>query len=416
MQTPVPASTPPANVWWFIARRISQGKNAGFSSLITNIAIGSVAVGLAAGLLSFLIFKGFRQAIQDKIFSLSGHLAVQRITTDNSIEGQPLRTRTRLAAQYQRLPEVAHLQMVSKKAALLKTETEVMGAILKGVGPDFDTLRFARNLVSGRFLHFTDSAPANELIVSQKIARKLKLKLGDDLIVYFIQEPPRARRLTVRGIYQTGLEDFDDAVVLGDNRLIQRLNNWGDSLTGGYELFVHDFEQLPQASDRVADLMDFSMGLTTVRDQYLHFFDWFTMLSNNVVIFLTIILFVAGFNTLSILLILIMERTSLIGTLKALGASNRQIQQVFLYRGLRILLAGLAWGNLLGLGLAALQWRYGLVPLDPETYYMASVPIQWDWPNIIMLNLLMFSLVALIMVLPTLVITRISPIKAIRFA
>jgi lipoprotein-releasing system permease protein len=158
------------------------------------------------------------------------------------------------------------------------------------------------------------------------------------------------------------------------------------------------------------------MGLTTVRDQYLHFFDWFTMLSNNVVIFLTIILFVAGFNTLSILLILIMERTSLIGTLKALGASNRQIQRVFVYRGLRILLAGLAWGNLLGLGLAALQWRFGLVPLDPETYYMASVPIQWDWSNIILLNLLMFSLVALIMVVPTFIITRISPIKAIRFA
>ena len=403
------------NVLWFIAQRLSNSKGNRFSSLITQIAIGSVAIGLAAMMLSFMIFKGFRQEIQDKIFSFAAHLTVSKFDINNSVEGSPLHTKTKLALNPQRIPDIERLQLVSKKAALLKTEEEVMGVILKGVGPDFDSARFNRNLVAGHFLAFPDSTNSNDLVISQKIANKLKLKLNDGVIVYFIQDPPRARRLRVCGIYETGLEDFDNQVVMGDNRLIQRLNGWGDTLTGSYEIFVKHFDLLPISAEKVIEQFDYNMQLELVTDQYLHFFDWFVMLNRNVVIFLSIILFVACFNTISILLILIMERTNMIGTLKALGATNAQIRRVFVYRGIRILLLGMAWGNALALGIGAIQYYFRPIPLDAETYYMSAVPVAWEWPTLIGLNLLMFVLVALILLIPTVIISRISPIKAIRF-
>jgi lipoprotein-releasing system permease protein len=404
------------NILWFIAQRISDSKGSRFSSLITRIAIGSVAVGLAAMMLSFMIFRGFREEIQDKIFSFAAHFTVSKFNISNSVEGAPLPTQTKLAQQPGTVPNVARLQLVSKKAALLKTDEEVMGVVLKGVGPDYDSLRFGRNLVAGRFLAFPDTAVhSNDLVISQKIANKLKLKLNDDVIVYFIQDPPRARRLRVCGVYETGLEDFDNQVVIGDNRLVQRLNNWGDSLTGSYEILLQDFGQLPETADEIVEQMDYNMQLQAVTDQYVHFFDWFLMLNRNVVIFLSIILFVACFNTISILLILIMERTHMIGMLKALGATNAQVRQVFVFRGIRILLLGMAWGNGLALGFGLLQHHFRLIPLDAETYYMNAVPIAWDWPTLLGLNVLMFGLVSAILLLPTAIIARITPIKAIRF-
>lgn len=402
---------------WLIAARLQDNSRKGsFSALVARIAVASIGIGVTAMILSFMIFEGFKHEIQEKIFSLAGHIRLTKFDGNTSPEGSPLPLNTQFLRKAPQIKGLARVEFYSQKSALLKTDEEVMGVLIKGIDRSSDSSFFARNIVSGRFLHFPDTAAhSSDLIVSKRLADKLKLQTGDRLIAYFIQDPPRARRLTVCGIYQTGLEDFDELIVLADNRMIQQLNRWGDTLTGGYELYVRDFAKLKQVAEEVYDAMDYSMQMETVEGRYGHFFDWFIMLNRNVTVFLTIILSVAAFNTISILIILIMERTQMIGLLKAMGASNRQIRSIFFLKGLRILARGLLWGNLLALGLAALQYYFHIIPLDPENYYMETVPIRWEWEAFAVVNMLTVLVVGGTLLLPTALIARITPVKAIRF-
>jgi len=363
-----------------------------------------------------MIFKGFQTEISDKIFSFTAHIQLTKFDASQSYQSAPISTQRPLRNQLKALPEIAHIQAFSQKPALLKTDIEIMGALIKGIAKDFDTLRFQKNMVAGSSISFNDSTNSNDLIISKKFANKLKLKVGDTIVVYFFQEPPRFRKMNIKGIYETGLEDFDDKIVLADNKLIQRLNNWADTLTGGYEIFVKDFSTLDKGvTEKVLDLLDYDMAIDTVTSQYAHLFDWFEMLNRNVIIFLTIILVVASFNVVSVLLILIMERTNMIGSLKAFGATNQLIKRIFFYHGLQIVFKGIGLGNLLALGLGFIQYQFKLIPLDPENYYMNTVPIAWDWLNIIALNLLLVTIITLILWIPVSIISRITPIKAIRF-
>ncbi|MCS7017970.1 MAG: FtsX-like permease family protein [Cytophagales bacterium] len=401
---------------WLVATRLQDNKVGSFSALVARIAMASISIGVAAMLLSFMIFEGFKCEIQTKIFSLVGHIRLTKFDGNASPEGSPLPLQTSFLKKAPQIRGIERIEFYSQKSVLLKTDEEVMGALVKGIHPNADSSFFSKNLVSGRFLHFSDSADhSSDLIVSKKIADKLHLQVGDRLTAYFIQNPPRARRLNVCGIYQTGLEDFDERIILADNRMIQQLNRWGDSLTGGYEIYVRDFNRLNQVAEAVYEAMDYQMQMETVESRYAHFFDWFIMLNRNVTIFMTIILSVAAFNTISILIILMMERTQMIGLLKALGATNRQIRNIFFWKGMRILAKGLLGGNLLGLGLAALQYYFHLIPLNPENYYMQTVPIQWDGLAFITVNIATIAVVGVAMWLPTVLIARITPIAAIRF-
>jgi len=239
--------------------------------------------------------------------------------------------------------------------------------------------------------------------------------VGEALQAVFIQENIRRRKLEVVGIYDTGMEDFDEKIIIGDISLIQKLNGWDENMVGGFELFVDDFNNLDYYVDQVFEMVGYDYYLQSVKDRYLEIFDWLSLINQNVYIFLVIILFVASFNMISVLLILIMERTQMIGTLKALGATNRQIRNIFINNGLILVFKGLLWGNLIGIGLCALQFNLQLIPLDPENYYMNYVPIEWDWLTIFLLNLLTFTIVAVVLLLPALFISRISPVRSIRF-
>ncbi|MCS6967302.1 MAG: FtsX-like permease family protein [Cytophagales bacterium] len=403
---------------WLVALRLQEnGYRGSFSALVARIAIGSIGLGVAIMILSFLIFEGFKHTIENKIFSFAGHIRLTKFDGNNSPEGAPLPTNSFFLKNAQQIPGLERIEFYSQKSALLKTDQEVTGILIKGIDKSSDSSRFVRNLIAGRFLHFPDSVPhSSDLIISKRMAHKLKLEPGDLVTAYFIQNPPRARKLTICGIYQTGLEDFDELVALADNRMIQQLNRWGDSLTGGYEIYLRDFAQLPQIAEKVYNAMDYYMQMETVESRYAHFFDWFVMLSRNVQLVLTIILAVAAFNTISILVILMMERTQMIGLLKAMGATNGQIQQIFFLKGLRILSRGLLWGNLLAIVLAGLQYYFHLIPLNPENYYMNTVPIWWDWSAFVLVNLLTVVVVGAALLMPTLLITRVTPIKAIRFS
>lgn len=403
------------NLPYFISKRIHQTSSNSFSSAIYSIAVASIAIGIAIMLVSYLILGGFQDTIKEKIFSFGSHLNVTKFTFGNSFQEDPITKNTAIYLNQDSIDFIEHVQEFSHKGGLLKTDTEVQGVIFKGVGPSFDTSRFNQNIVKGGFVNFSDSGYSNDVIISRKIAEKLFLDVGGEVIMYFIQSPPRFRKLSIVGLYDTGLEDFDDRVILGDIGLVQRLNDWPDSLVGGFEVFVKNPNRIDEAEEKLEEIASYDLFVEKVSDKYLQIFDWLSLLNRNVVIFLSLILFVASFNMISILLILIMERTHMIGVLKAIGASDTQIRNIFIYNGMMMIVKGLAIGNLIGLGFGFLQSTFKIIPLDPANYYMSFVPISWDWPVIIILNVLTFVTVALVLLIPTIIIARINPIKAIQF-
>lgn len=367
-------------------------------------------------LISFLILRGFQENIRNRVASFGGHLQVTRYTVGNVYGENPLPASQDFAQHPEEYDFIEHVQAVAYKPGLLKTTDEVQGVILKGIGPDFALRYFEDNMISGHVPAYTDTGASTQVVISQRIADKLRLSLNDEVIIYFVQNPPRFRRLQVEGIYATGMEDFDDALILGDINLIRQLNNWPDTLVGGFEVFVEDFGELEEAQEALYDATNYNFYVEKVTDRNVQIFEWLGLLDRNVVIFLTIILFVAFFNIISILLILIMERTPMIGTLLALGSSPGQLRNIFLYNGMQMVLKGMLWGNIIGLGLGAIQYYFRLIPLDKQNYYMDYVPIQWNWPLIILLNIILFIIGLLVMLIPTVIISRIQPIKAIKFS
>ncbi len=394
-------------------------QHSAFSTLISRIAVGSIAMGISVALLSFMIFTGFRDTIQDKIFSFAAHLQLSKFTLNQSYEEAPISIDRKLFTNIKSIDKnIDRGQLFSKKPALMRAKDEVLGIVLKGISTDFDFTRFKPNLVSGKMLSFpaiADSTHSEEVVISRFIADKLELHINDKVILYFIQDPPKFRKLTVSGIYKTEIEDFDKRFVICDHRLIQGVNSWADSLAGGYEVFVNDFDELDNTADSVYESMDFDVQLAKVTDLYANTFDWFVILHRNVIIFLSVILFVACFNVMSILLILIMERINMIGLLKALGATQKQIQLIFIYNGWQILWKGLLIGNFLALTLAGLQDYFNIFTLDASTYYMENVPISWSWSLFLGLNTMIAILTILILWIPVRIIANISPVRAIRF-
>jgi len=407
------------NLPYYISKRLKSHGNS-FSSIVHNIATASICIGLAVMLVSVMILGGFTSTIENKIYSFSGHLQVVKFTLNNAIEESPFVPKSELLTAPHKFEEIRHIQEYGHKATLLKSEQEIQGVLLKGVGPSFDTASFQQNIVEGRFLIFPDSGYSREILISKKVGRVMRVRVGDQVLLNFMDfttKPPslRTRQLTVTGLYETGLEDFDDHVIIGDIALIRRLNNWNDSLVGGYEIFVKDVDQIAKVERLLYDKLEYDLYPQKVSDKYIQFFDWMKLISKNEVIFLVIITFVACFNMASVLLIMIMERTQMIGLLKAMGASNKLVRKIFVYRGMLLMGKGMLLGNLLGIGLAFLQDKLKIVPLDPQNYYMEYVPIQWDWTMVIILNLLTFLIISLVLFFPTRIITSISPIQSIRF-
>lgn len=404
------------NLSYFISKRISKQTGEGFSSTIHKIAVASIGIGLGAAIISFLIMRGFQDTVKNKIYSFSGHMLVTKFTMNNSMEETPMDINIDLFKNYSVYPGVRHAQEFAHKAGLIKTDDEVLGVVLKGVGKSYDSTVFQDNMVAGRFLHLPDSGYANEVMLSSVIARKIKAEVGDQVIVHFFQNPPRFRRLNVVGIYETNLSEyFDGKIIIGDIRLIARLNEWADSVAGGIELFVNDVNRIEDIALSIGETIDFDQNVQPVSDKYIQVFEWLHLLSRQVNILLGVILTVVCVNMISVILILVMERTQMIGILKALGATNRVIRNVFVYNGVNLVVKGLLLGNLIGLGFCFLQDRFKWIKLNPQDYYMSFVPISWHWEMVFVLNLLTFMIVTIVLLLPTAIIANINPIKAIRF-
>jgi lipoprotein-releasing system permease protein len=404
------------NLSYFIAKRISFKKTGGFTGTIHRIAVASIALGLTIMIISFLILEGFQTVISNKVFSFTGHYQVNRFVMSQSLEDSPTSTESDFYTHYREKDYLRHVQVFANKPGLIKGDDEVEGIMMKGVGRDFDSLAFKPSMVKGRFIRFDENGrSSNEIVVSTKIARKMLLDVGSKVTMYFVQDPPRFRRLEVVGLYETFLEDFDDKFVLGDIRLIQVLNDWEESQVGGFEVFLKNPEKIDVFEDALYEGIDYDLRLTKVTDRFIQIFDWLELLNNNVYVFLALILFVASFNMVSILFILIMERTSMIGLLKAMGSTNQQIRNIFIWNGIRIIGRGMLLGNLFGLGFGWLQQTTQLIKLNAENYYMSYVPIVWDWPVILGLNVLILGITTAVLFIPAVIISNVNPIKSIKF-
>jgi len=385
-----------------------------FTHSVTRIATVSIALGIAVMIVSFSILHGFREQIQNKIFSFGAHLQLSRYDTNNSLEVAPI-SEPELRRQLARYPQVASVQPFARKTAIIKTTDEVLGVVLKGVSEKHGPSAMRQNMVAGKFLQFADSAASQDIVISQKIADKLRLKVGSPALFYFIQQPPRVRKFRVSGIYQTGLDEFDEVYVLGDLRQIQELNAWPDSLVGGLEVRLRDFSRLDATFDQFYEQLPYEVRIEKITDQYAQLFDWLQLLNRNVIIFLILIIFVATFNMVATIFIMILERTKMIGILKAVGATDNQIREMFFFRGLSITLKGLVIGNVIALGFCALQYYFRIIPLDPDNYYMDRVPVAWSPLVMVLLNAATLAASILSVLIPTYMIARIKPMVAIRF-
>lgn len=403
------------NLPYFIAKRISFKRTGGFTGTIHRIAVASIAIGLAIMIISFMILGGFQQVISEKVFSFTGHYQIHRFSLSNDFEESPISIQSDFYKDYSALGFIRHVQSYANKPGLLKGEDEVQGVIMKGVGPDFDSLAFQNAMVRGRFIQFSEEGASNEIVLSNKIANTLMLDVGDKVVMYFVQDPPRFRNFDIVGIYETFLEDFDDKIILGDIQTIRNLNGWERDQVGGFEVFIQDPNKIDTYEDEIYQIVDYDLKMDKVTDRFIQIFDWLYLLNNNVYVFLGLILFVAMFNMVSILFILIMERTQMIGILKALGSKNSQIRRIFVWNGVRIIGRGLLVGNLVGLGFGFIQHHTQLIKLNAENYYMSYVPIHWDWGIILAMNLLILLATTAILFVPAMVISNIKPIKAIRF-
>jgi len=376
----------------------------------------TITIGLSAALLAFMIMYGFRNKIEDRIYNFSGHLIINKITSGQSLEELPFDLNLSLYQHPDSFPGVRHVQEFSHKAGLIRTDSEILGIMLKAVGKSFDTLQFRENMVEGRFIHFQDSGYSNEMVISRNIADRLNVKTGDELVVHFFQNPPRARKLRISGIYETNLSDyFDEKTVLCDLSLVRRLNGWDDHQAGGLEIFLND----PKKADRIyamlQDKLPYELYAEKTSDRYIQVFEWLKLIARQVNILLVIILAVVGVNMISVILILVMERTQMIGLLKAMGARDHLIRKIFFEQGSILIFRGLLAGNILGLGLGWIQDKFRVIRLDPRNYYMEYVPVAWDPETIIMLNAITFLMVFMVTILPVTVISRVKPVEAIRF-
>lgn len=404
------------NIATFIAGRISFRSKRTFSKMIVRIAITGIMLGLGVMILSLAIVKGFKQEIREKVRGFSGDIQIVKYDLNVSYENSPFAANPALIRQIEASKSFSHIEPFATKPAIIKANDAIEGVVLKGVDKTYNLSFFKKNMASGHVINFKDSAAAQkQIMISQFTADRLKLKVGDDFLMYFVQQPLRKRKFKIVGIFNIGVEEVDKTYVLGSLSLIRRLNNWKADEVGGYEVQIPDFTHLAESEAALNNILPIEYKSFTVQEFYPTIFEWLTLLDVNTQVILILMLIVAVINMISALLIMILERTSMIGMLKALGASNWSIQQMFLLNALYLIAAGLLLGNVFGVGISYFQNYTHFFKLDQASYYMNFVPIQLNWSDVLLLNIGTLIVCVLVLLVPSMLVSSISPVKAIRF-
>lgn len=408
----------------FIAKRLispTEGKGS-LSRPFLKIATAAVALSLAVMIIAVAVVTGFKNEIAEKTIGFGSHIQIVNYDRNISFETTPINSNQEFLPDIEKVRGVKHIQKYAVKPGIIKTNTDIQGIVLKGVGLDFNWSFFQNKLDEGSILSLNDSTISNGAIISKTTASLLQLEVGDIFDMFFVQEPPRIRRFTVEGIFDSQMAEFDKLFVLCDIKHIQRLNGWESNQVTGLEILIDDFRRIEDVTLDIDDIVAFNflsdgsrLRVQSIIELYPQIFDWLELQDLNVIILLILMLAVAGINMISGLLIIILERTNMIGTLKALGAENRLVQKIFLIQSGHIVIRGLFWGNLIGLAIAFIQLRYNIITLDEANYYLSSVPINLDITHIILLNIGTFLTTLIMLIIPSMVVSRISPDKTIKF-
>lgn len=408
------------NLELFIAKRIIGNKayKSSVSAPIIKIGIAAIAIGIIVMLIAIATGLGLQQKIRDKVVAFNGHIEITNYDTNASDESQvPISRDQDFYPKFNAVEEVTHIQGVATKFAVIRTETDFEGVVIKGVGADYKWDYFQEFLVEGRLPDFSGKRN-EEILISSYLANRLGFKVGDKFQALFgenLNKMPRIINYEIVGVYNSGFQELDEKFCIADLRHIQRLNKWEANEIGSFEVFIDDFSNIEETYSDVFKEIPSLLNATPVNKKYYTVFEWIKIFDSNINVIIVIMIIVAGINMITTLLVLILERTNMIGILKALGSSNWSVRKVFLYNASYLIGLGLLWGNLVGLGLLFAQKYFKLFPLNPDTYYVSEAPVYLHWDYIFILNIGTFVACLLMLLIPSVIISRISPVKAIRF-
>ncbi|MEI6880774.1 MAG: FtsX-like permease family protein [Bacteroidota bacterium] len=403
------------NLAYFISQRLSKKSDTGFSKLIVKIATLAVALSILVMIVAISISRGYQKEIQNKVIGFHGHIQITPLDLNNSIEGLPIRRDSifeRIARGYN---GVEHFEPYATKTGIIKTKSDFKGVILKGIDQNYNWTFIRNNLKEGSVFSLSQSKVSNDVVISKTTADRLNLHLNDAMYVYFIQDPPRVRKFNIVGVFDSGLSELDEIYAFVDMRQCQRLNAWGDSLISGYQINTTSFTNIDSELDKLSNITPYTMGLQSVSSTYPSLFSWLSLLDTNVLIIIILMIVVACINMITALLILIIERSHMIGILKAMGAKRRLISRIFLLMASRIILLGLLIGNVTGIGLCLLQQKFGFIKLNQKDYFISQVPIDLSFDVIAMINISSFIISVMVLLLPSSYVAKIKPAKVIKW-
>jgi lipoprotein-releasing system permease protein len=406
------------NFEYYIAKKIAPGRTETYSKPVVRIAILSIALGLALILASIAIVIGFKHSISQKMLGFAAPLQVVPFDKNESLEESPLQIQASFLNVLKNNKKISHFQYAAQKAGVIKTTDQIQGIILKGLDTSYNWAFLKNNLVSGRLPNLRTTGKSREVLISKWLADKLLLKTGDALRIWFIgsnQTAAMGRKLTITGIYSTGIEAFDSRYVLGDLRQIQSLNGWNSHQVGSIEIQTYKPDQIEAVAQEVYQSIPYNLNIQTIFDQYPEIFNWLKLLDTNVVVILVLLMLVAGITMISTLFILIIERTQMVGILKTMGVNKLSLRKIFLYKASYIILWGMFLGNLLGVGFYLIQYHFHWLKLDAQNYYVSYVPVELHWTGLLMINVGVFVLSILMLLLPSRYLSRITPATAIRY-
>ncbi|WP_167619957.1 ABC transporter permease [Maribellus sediminis] len=415
------------NTELFISRRLffDKGNKKLLSQRIIRIALTGIALGLAVMIVSVAVVTGFKKEVRNKVIGFGSHIQIINYDSNSSYETQPVSEEQPFLATVKQIPGINYLQPFATKPGMIKTDDYIQGIVFKGVDENYTWDFFAKNLLEGTIPYINDSARTNQILISAEISRLLQLKINDKAIFYFLNENelmPRMLQLEVCGIYHTGFEEFDKLFILGDLKQIQRLNDWKDDQITGFEVVVSDFNQIEKIEQEIrSTIIQFRdkdaeiLRTESITRMYPQIFDWLSILDMNVWVILILMVMVASFNMVSGLLVLILERASMIGVLKAMGTTGWSIRKIFVYLSVFLTGRGMLWGNVIGIVIVVLQNQFHIIHLDPATYYVEYVPMNFSLLHLLLLNVGTIVITSAMLIVPSWLISKISPDKSMRF-
>ncbi|HYV92105.1 MAG TPA: FtsX-like permease family protein [Chitinophagales bacterium] len=404
------------NIELFISRRLAFNSKQSFSRFIIRVAMIAVALSVAVMIVAGAIVSGFQKEISEKVFGFWGHIVIRSYEQNSSYGEESVSSDQPFYPGLEKVKGVRHIQVFATKAGIIKTQNEIEGIVLRGIDSDFDWSFLQQYIVKGKKITTGDSVSQKKIIISQTTADRLNLKVGDDVLVYFVQEPMRYRKLQITGIYKTGLEEYDRMYALVDIGLIQRLNNWLPKEVGGFEVFINNVNDLDKMGNLInEEYVGQKLQARTLKQINPNLFDWLDLQNMNERVIIILMILVAVINMTTVLLIIILERTNMIGILKSLGGSNWMIRKIFLYHAAYITGFGLLLGNFLGIGLSLAQKYFHVIHLDEQSYYVSVVPVLINPLYVILINAGTLVVCLITLIIPSYLVSRISPVKAIRF-